>query len=474
MGVRAAIYIRISRARRVLLDAQRQEPPCRTFCDDHGWQVVEVYVDDNRSAYRKSVKRDAFERMLADVRAGKLDAIVSWKIDRLLRRVEDASAIIAIARRHNTLIANVAGEIDLNKADGRKLFYELAVAAEYEADRLGERSKLKHEELAATGQWEGGMRNFGYDLEPYPDLDSGRVKYKLVPSPTEAPALQQAAKDVIAGRSHTAIAIQWNSEGLTTTTGKPFTPQKVKELLLSPKTAGLRYADGRPVKAAWPGIVTQEQHEELRAILGPPRRERTSKGLATARTYLLGGFVFCGRCEHRLTAKRSGGRRRYCCDRRLGGCGGLLRVAEPLERHVVSLLLQQLPERLLEAARRAPEEWETLGRLMTQRQTEEDRLEGFADFLADGTWDKPTYVRQVRRVKARLAELDDKIHQVRASAPRRRLRGATLGELDAEWEQLDLDEQRAVLADHIDRVVVMPVGRGKHFDPDAIEIHWRE
>jgi site-specific DNA recombinase len=318
------------------------------------------------------------------------------------------------------------------------------------------------------------MRNFGYDLEPYPDLASGRVKYKLVPNPEEAAALHQAAEDVIAGRSHTAIAIAWNKQGLTTTTGKPFTPQKVRELLLSPKTAALRYVDGKPVKAAWPGIITQEQHEELRAILGLRRRERTSKGPTTARIYLLGGFVFCGRCNHRLTAKRAGNRRRYACMTRLGGCGGLLRVAEPLEAHVVLELLQQLPARLLERARRAPEEWETLGRLMTQRQTEEDRLDGFADFLADDTWDKPTYVRQVRRVKARIAELDDKINQVRASTPRRRLKGATLGELQAEWEQLDLDEKRAVLTDHVDRIVVMPVGRGKHFDPDAIKIHWKE
>jgi site-specific DNA recombinase len=421
--------------------------------------------------------------MLADVRAGRIDAIVSWKIDRLLRRVEDASAIIALARKHDTLIANVAGEIDLNKADGRKLFYELAVAAEYEADRLGERSKLKHAELAADGQWEGGMRNFGYDLEPYPDLASGRVKYKLVPNPTEAPALKAAAEEVITGRSHTAIAIQWNKQELTTTTGKKFTPGKVKELLLSPKTAGLRYVDGKPVKATWPGIITQEQHEELRAILGLPRRERTNRGIITARTYLLGGFVFCGRCGHRLTAKPSGNRRRYWCATRLGGCGGLLRVAEPLEEHVVLQLLQQLPERLLERARRAPQEWETLGRLMSQRQTEEDRLDGFADFLADGTWDKPTYVRQVRRVKARIAELNDKIAHVRASSPRRRLKGATLGELRAEWDALntstdpdkpELDEQRAVLADHIERIEVMPVGRGKHFDPAAIKIHWRD
>jgi DNA invertase Pin-like site-specific DNA recombinase len=472
--VRAAIYIRISRARRELLDVQRQEPPCRAFCAQQGWQVIEVYVDDSRSAYRENVKRDSFERMLADVRAGKIDAIVTWQADRLLRTVVDASAIITIAKQHNTTVANVGGTLDLSTAAGRKKFYDLAVAAEYESDLKSERLKLKHAELAATGQWEGGLRNFGHDLEPYADLESGRVKYKLVPNPTEAAALQQAATDIIGGRSHTAIAIAWNKQGLTTTTGKPFTPQKVRELLLGPKTAGLRYVDGKPVKAAWPGIITQEQHEELRAILGPPRRERTTKGAITARTYLLGGFVFCGRCGHRLTAKRAGNRRRYYCATRLGGCGGILRVAEPLEAHVVLELLQRLPARLLEAARRAPAEWESLGRLLIQRQTEEDRLEGFGDFLADGTWDKATYVRQKKRAQVRLADLDAKIAHARAAAPRRRLKGATLRELQAEWVQLDLDEQRAVLADYIERIDVLPTGRGKPFTPDAIKIHWRE
>jgi Recombinase zinc beta ribbon domain/Recombinase len=288
-------------------------------------------------------------------------------------------------------------------ASGRKRFYDLAVAAEYESDLRSERLRLKHAELAAEGKWEGGMRNFGYDLEPYPDLASGRVKYRLVPNPTEAQALEAAAKEVIAGRSHTAIAIAWNKQGVTTTQGKPFTPQKVRDLLLSPKTAGLRYVEGKPVTADWLGIITPDQHQELRAILGPTSRERRGTGLPTARTYLLGGLVRCGRCGHRLTAKRRNGKRRYWCDTRKGGCGGLLRVAEPLERHVVWHLLSRLPERLLGAAKRAPEEWATLGRLMTQRQTQEDRLEGLADYLADGTLDRGEYLRQKKRLQARLA-----------------------------------------------------------------------
>ena len=471
--VRAGIYIRISRARRELLDAQRQQPPCEAFAKAHGWQVVAVYTDDNRSAWKEGIRRDDFERMLGDVRAGRLDAIISWQVDRLLRTVEDASAIIKIAKQYGTLVANVGGELDLSTAAGRKTFYELAVAAEHASDLASERLRLKHAELAADGKWEGGMRGFGYDLEPYPDLESGRVKYRLVVNQLEAMAIQQGVAAALEGRGSTEIAKQWTKDGIRTTTGKVILPVKAREILVSPRIAGLRRADGKLVQATWPAIITREQHEELVAILGPQRRQRPG-GQASPRAYLLGGLAFCGRCGHRLTGKPSFGKRRYFCDPRGGGCGGLLRVADALETYVVRELLAELPERLLEAARRAPEEWETLGRLMTARQTEEDRLEGLADFLADGTWDRTTYVRQKRRVQARINDLEARISHLRASAPRRRIRGATIEELQAEWDALDLEEQRTLLADHITRIVVKPVGRGRHrMDPDSVEISWR-
>jgi site-specific DNA recombinase len=479
--VRAAIYIRISKTKRELLDAQRQQPPCEAFCHAQGWEIIGVYVDDGRSAWRHGVKRDSFERLLADIRAGRLDAVVSWQMDRLLRRVEDASAIIHIAKQYGTTIANVDGALDLDTAAGRKKFYDLAVAAEYSSDLTSERLRLKHAELAADGKFSGGSRPFGFDLEEYvyQDATGRHIKYRLVKNPAEAEVIAQAATAVAEeGRSVTAIVKEWAAGSVRSTRGRMFRYGDVKELLVSPRIAGLRDADGKLVDAEWDGIITREQHQELISILGPPRRRGSNQG--TARSYLLAGFVYCA-CgaplrSHKSKATREAEpRRRYVCDRRDGGCGGVKRLAEVVEGHVVWRLLLELPERLLEAARRAPEEWETLGRLMTQRQTEEDRLEGFADFLADGSWDKPTYVRQVRRVKARIAELDDKINHVRASTPRRRLRGATLGELEAEWGQLDLEERRAILADHIERVIVKKVGPGRRpFAPDSIVIHWRE
>jgi DNA invertase Pin-like site-specific DNA recombinase len=472
--VRAGIYIRISRARRELLDAQRQEPPCRAFIADHGWQVVEVYTDDNRSAWKEGIRRDDFERMLADVRAGKLDAIVSWQADRLLRTVVDASAIVAIAKQHGTLVANVGGELDLSTAAGRKKFYDLAVAAEYESDLRSERLRLKHAELAADGKWEGGMRGFGYDLEPYPDLESGRVKYRLVVNQAEAQVIQQGAEAALEGRGATGIAKQWTKDGIRSTHGKVITPQKAREILVSPRIAGLRRSEGKLVTATWPAIITREQHEELVAIFGPQRRQRPG-GPTSPRKRLLGGLAVCGRCGHRLTGKVSANRLRYYCDPKHGGCGGLVRAAEPLEAWVVSQLLLELPGRLVEATRRAPETWESLGRLLSARQAAEDALEGLEDFLADGLLDRSGYIRQRRRIKAKLEELEEQIAHVRAQAPRRKLRGAFLGEIEAEWEQLDLEDKRALLADHILRITVLPVGRGRQrITPDSVEIIWRQ
>jgi site-specific DNA recombinase len=478
--VQAAIYIRISKLKRELLDAQRQQPPCEAFAKAQGWDVAEVYVDDGRSAWKRGVRRDNFERMLSDVRAGKIQAVISWQMDRLLRRVEDASAILAIAKQYGTIIANVDGTLDLGSASGRKKFYDLAVAAEYASDLSSERLKLKHSELKLEGKFSGGVRPYGYDLEEYVYTDhTGRhIKYHLVLNAEEAAVIEAAAKAVLEGRSVTSITKEWAAGNVRSTRGRLFLYTDVKELLQSPRIAGFRSADGKLVKAEWQPIITQEMHEELREILGPPRQRGSNQG--TARSYLLTGFVVCGVCGKPLRSHRSKSnknsepQRRYLCDPRDGGHYCVKRLAEPVEEHVVRELLGELPQKLLEATQRAPEHWESLGRLLTARQAAEDRLRGLEDLLADGLLDRTGYARQRRRLKVRLDELEEQIAHVRAQAPRRRLKGAYFWELEAEWQQLSLDEQRAVLADHIERVIIKPTGPGlKRFDPTAVEIHWK-
>jgi DNA invertase Pin-like site-specific DNA recombinase len=478
--VRAGVYIRVSKAKREVLDAQRQQPPCEAFCAQQGWQVVGIYLDDSTSAYT-GVPRENFEGMLADVRAGRLDAIVSWQADRLLRTVEDAGAIVAIAKETGVQVANVGGSIDLSTAEGRRRFYEAAVAAQYESELKSERLRLKHAEIAAAGGWQGGQRPFGYDLVPY--QDGNRIKYQLAPNPGEAAAIYQAAKEILGGGSLSAIETRWAQGTIRRPRGGIFHYWQIKALLTNPRIAGLRQVDSTLVPAVWEAIVSREEHEDLVAILGPARSHGGGTGgLPSARTYLLGGFLHCGRCGTRLRAKKGDADKqrdkpaqpKYVCDRRDGGCGGIKRLAEPVERYVVQQVVRDAPRRLLKATRTPSEAWESLAGLTRRRETEEARLRGLSDYLADGTLSKHEYLRQKQRVQGRLDKLEAEITKLRAQAPRRRLLGATFQEVEAAWDRMGLEERRLVLAECISHVTIRPAGHGKRFQPDQVEIVWRE
>jgi len=78
----AAIYIRVSGEEQTE-DSQRQ--PCIDYCTHHGWNIVTVFSDHAKSAY-KNVKRPQYEKVLALVRQRSVDHIVVWSLDRWCRR----------------------------------------------------------------------------------------------------------------------------------------------------------------------------------------------------------------------------------------------------------------------------------------------------------------------------------------------------------------------------------------------------
>src|SRR6266487_2200509 len=99
MMARAGLYARISYARAgevqagaakrgEVLTADRQLPPCRALCDRLGWQVAETYVDGNDSAY-SGRPRKQWRRLIQDVKAGTIDAIVALHPDRLTRQPKE-------------------------------------------------------------------------------------------------------------------------------------------------------------------------------------------------------------------------------------------------------------------------------------------------------------------------------------------------------------------------------------------------
>ncbi|HYV60775.1 MAG TPA: recombinase family protein, partial [Acidimicrobiia bacterium] len=96
--MRAAVYTRISLDRsRKRAAVERQRADCEALCADHGWQVVDYFEDNDRSAY-SGRERPAYGRLVEAVVRGEVDAVVAWHQDRLWRNVIEQQTFLALGR----------------------------------------------------------------------------------------------------------------------------------------------------------------------------------------------------------------------------------------------------------------------------------------------------------------------------------------------------------------------------------------
>src|SRR5690625_4025976 len=110
---RAAIYARISSDDGTALGVGRQIADCEREAQRRGWVIADRYIDNDVSASR-GAPRPEYQRMLTDVRAGRLGAVVVWDVDRLTRTMRELEDVIDFANHRGLALASVGGEIDLS------------------------------------------------------------------------------------------------------------------------------------------------------------------------------------------------------------------------------------------------------------------------------------------------------------------------------------------------------------------------
>jgi len=93
----------------------------------------------------KSRNRPELERMLEQLRAG--DVVVVTKYDRLARSLPDLLSIVTTIRERGAGFRSLAEDIDTTTPSGRLIFHVFASIAEFERERIVERT---HEGLAAA------------------------------------------------------------------------------------------------------------------------------------------------------------------------------------------------------------------------------------------------------------------------------------------------------------------------------------
>src|SRR5712671_4355069 len=111
------------------------------------------------------MERPAFQRLLSDLSAGKIDVVVVYKVDRLTRSLSDFAKIVDIFDKHSVSFVSVTQQFNTTTSMGRLTLNILLSFAQFEREVTGERIRDKIAASKKRGLWMGGMPPLGYDAK---------------------------------------------------------------------------------------------------------------------------------------------------------------------------------------------------------------------------------------------------------------------------------------------------------------------
>lgn len=458
---KAAIYTRISSDQEGTgLGVARQEKECRALVEAKGWDVVEVFTDNDQSAYTGK-RRPAYERMLDAMREGRVNAVVVYHLDRLTRRPIELEAFVQVCDRAGISdVATVSGDVNLSNGDGLLIARIQAAVAANESASKSRRLRSKWQQVAESGRPHGGSnRPYGYKDDAV-TIDRH-----------EAKVIREVAERIIAGESLRSICTTLNERGERTAHGGPWRTIVLRDMITNPRMIGMRTHNGEVVaKAVWKPILTDTQQAQVIARLAA----RKVTGRREPRSYLLSGMLRCGKCDHTLYASRRENSRRYVCMRAPDheGCGRLTVVAEPLEDLITQAVLLRLdtPDlaRALAGAGASPQ----IDEIAEAVAEDQAQLEELAALYAAKQITASEWVIARNPIQARIDAANRQIAgEVNATA----LIGlaGTGTELRSRWTTMSLGQQVAVVRALIDHIVIAPgVSGARGLDPNRVRPQW--
>jgi len=148
------------------LEAQREAAEAYILSQRHlGWSVVADRYDDGGYT-GGNLERPALQKLLTDLKAGKIDCVVIYKVDRLSRSLLDFARLMEIFERQGVSLVSVTQPLNTTSSLGRLTLNILLSFAQFEREIIADRTRDKMSAARRKGKWVGGIPVLGYDVAP--------------------------------------------------------------------------------------------------------------------------------------------------------------------------------------------------------------------------------------------------------------------------------------------------------------------
>ena len=249
------------------LDAQRETCAAYVLSQQHeGWTLVSEFYDDGGYS-GGTINRPGLKQLLADVKAGKVNVVVVYKIDRLTRSLADFAKIVDVLDGAKASFVSVTQAFNTTTSMGRLTLNVLLSFAQFEREVITERIRDKIAASKARGMWMGGPVPLGYRVE----------NRKLVVVEDEAATVREIMKRYLAAASIRELLVELTRDGVvtkrmtmkggTTRGGTPFRQGALFWLISNPIYLGkLRHKD-KVYDGEHPAIIDPELFATVQAKL---------------------------------------------------------------------------------------------------------------------------------------------------------------------------------------------------------------
>ena len=307
---RCAVYCRVSSDERLdqsfnSIDAQRESSLSYVLSQrNEGWvPVQDTYEDPGYSG--GNMERPGLKRLMADIKAGKVDMVVVYKIDRLSRSLADFAKMVEVFDKHQVSFSSVTQQINSATSMGRLMLNVLLSFAQFEREVTSERIRDKFAASKAKGIFMGGAVPLGYRVE----------NRKLWVIPEEAEVIRFIYAEYARVRRTVDVLQALEQKGIKTRKGKAYSRQSIFAILRNPLYQGLMAHKGKTYPGLHDAIVTQEMVDAVRPMLDLEPTDLRSMGRSRHHPpALLRGLLFAPN-GHRMTpgftVKKANGGHRY-------------------------------------------------------------------------------------------------------------------------------------------------------------------
>ena len=154
---------------------------CKHFLalkNGENWKLVRTITDPGFSG--KDLERPGIKDLMAEVEQGKVDVVITYKVDRVSRSLVKFYEFNQLLEKNNVEFASATQSFDTTSSSGRLMLNMLLSFAEYERELISERTSDKMQANFERGKWSGGLTPYGYehdretqDLKVHPHESKG-------------------------------------------------------------------------------------------------------------------------------------------------------------------------------------------------------------------------------------------------------------------------------------------------------------